>query len=70
MNLSEEEKIVLKLFRECNSATFYRYDCEVAEARVFAGTLGKSVTRKEREGYRWVENSDRGKINVAAFLKD
>ena len=69
MNLTEEEKIVLKLFRECNSATFCRYECEVAEAQVFAGSLGENVERKEREGRLWLE-SDRGKINVAAFLKD
>lgn len=69
MNLSEEEKIVLKLFRECNSVTFYRHECEVAEARVFAGSLGENVERKEQDGCRWVE-AESGKINVAAFLKD
>ena len=69
MNLSEEEKIVLKLFRECNQAMFCRYECEVAEAQAFAGILGENVERKERKGYGWV-GSDRGKINVAAFLKD
>ena len=69
MNLSEEEKIVLKLFRECNSATFCRYECEVAEAQVFAGSLGENVERKEHEGHRWAE-AESGKINVAAFLKD
>lgn len=69
MNLSEEEKIVLKLFRECKSATFCRHECEFTEAQVFAGILGENVEIKEREGRLWVE-SDRGKINVAAFLKD
>ena len=69
MNLTEEEKIVLKLFRECNNVTFCRYECEVAEAQVFAGSLGENVTRKEHEGCRWAE-AESGKINVAAFLKD
>ena len=69
MNLTEAERIVLKLFRECNNVTFCRYECEVAEAEVFAGTLGEWVVRKEREGHRWAE-AESGKINVAAFLKD
>lgn len=69
MILSKEEKIVVKLFRACNSVTFCRYECEVAEARVFAGTLGENVERKEHEGHRWAE-AESGKINVAAFLKD
>ena len=69
MNLTETERTILKLFRECNSVTFSRYDCEVAEAEVFAGTLGEWVVRKEREGHRWAE-AESGKINVAAFLKD
>ena len=69
MNLAETERTILKLFRECNSVTFCRYECEVAEARVFAGTLGKSVTRKEYKGHKWDE-AEKGKVTVAAFLKD
>lgn len=69
MNLTEAERTILKLFRDCDSVTFCKYECEVAEARVFAGSLGENVERKERDGCRWVE-AKRGKVNVAAFLKD
>lgn len=69
MNLTEEEKIILKLFRDCDSVSFYKHECEVAEARVFAGSLRESVEMKERKGHRWA-GAESGKIDVAAFLKD
>lgn len=69
MILSKEEKIVVKLFRACNSVTFCRHECEVAEARVFAGTLGENVTRREYKGHKW-DGAEKGKVTVAAFLKD
>ena len=65
MKLSEKEKLVLKLYRECDSVIFYKHNCEYQEAKDYAEMLGEP-REENSEDYNWY-NSKRDKIELTAF---
>lgn len=65
--LSEEEQTVIKLFRECESVSFYKYRESVDSARQFTSILNQP-TISESGNTIWFQ-SEKHKISAAAFLK-
>ena len=67
--LTNEELIVLELYRKSSDVDFYLHDCEFNEAYNFANTTRKEPVTEKYQGRAWL-NSKLGKINATAFLKE
>ncbi|CZR02791.1 hypothetical protein [Trichococcus collinsii] len=67
--LSQEEKLVLELYRKCDNVHFFKYD-ETNALDCFDFTDLVEVTSEVNlsESYVWTE-ATKGKIEASAFLK-
>ena len=66
--LTNEELIVLELYRKSSDVDFYLHDCNFNEAYDFTNTTRKESFTEKYEGRAWL-NSKLGKIEATAFLK-
>ena len=66
--LTNEELIVLELYRKSSSVDFYLHRCNFNEAYDFASITKKEPVIKEHLGEKWLK-SQLGKIEATAFLK-
>ena len=67
--LTNEELIVLELYRKSYSVDFYLHNCEFNEAYDFANATKKEPFTEKYHGMTWLE-SKLGKIKATAFLKE
>lgn len=67
--LTNEELIVLELYRKSSSVDFYLHDCEFNEAYDFANATKKEPFTERYQGRAWLK-SKLGKIEATAFLKE
>lgn len=67
--LTNEELIVLELYRKSASVNFYLHDCNFNEAYDFANATKKEPFTEKYEGIAWLK-SKLGKIEATAFLKE
>lgn len=69
--LSDDERVVLRLFHLSNGVDFNLYDVSKDSAEAFAGILGKPQA-VESEDCKWVEANKRIKnirVSATAFLE-
>ena len=67
-NLTEDEKMVLSLYHQCEKLEFVKYNEKNSnDALSFTNQLGISKTKKAGDT-NWTE-STKGKIRAIAFLK-
>ncbi|MGM0173669.1 hypothetical protein [Enterococcus sp. DIV0800] len=66
--LSEEERIVLKLYRKCDSVDFWLYNAQTSKANHFVSILAESKF-KESNSDMWFQADD-GKICATGFIKE
>ena len=67
--LTNEELIVLELYRKSSDVDFYLHDCNSNEAYDFTNTTRKEPITERYQGRTWL-NSKLGKIEATAFLKE
>ena len=67
--LTNEELIVLELYRKSSDVDFYLFDCEFNEAYDFANATKKELFTQKYQGRSWLK-SKLGKIEATAFLKE
>ena len=67
--LTNEELIVLELYRKSSSVYFYLHDCEFNEAFNFANATKKEPFTERLQGRTWLK-SKLGKIEATAVLKE
>lgn len=66
--LSDEERIVLRLYRECDSVDFWLHRTETSKAKYFVSTLDEPEI-KESSGNIWFK-AEKGKIEATGFIKE
>ena len=66
--LTNEELIVLELYRKSSDADFYLHDCGFYEAYKFTDDVAKEPIMQHYQGRTWLK-SKLGKIEATAFLK-
>ena len=67
--LTNEELIVLELYRKSSDVNFYLHDCNFNEAYDFANATKKEPFTERYQGSAWLK-SELGKIEAVAFLKE
>ena len=67
--LTNEELIVLELYRKSSDVNFYLHDCNFNEAYDFTNATKKEPFAEKYHGTSWLK-SKLGKITAAAFLKE
>lgn len=65
--LSEEEQVLIQLFRECESVDFYKYRSTFSESESFVSKLDTPLLRSG-ENSTWL-GAEKGKIKVTSFMK-
>ncbi len=65
--LTEEERTVIKLFRECDGVSFSKYNESIESARQFTSILNQPKL-SESENTIWF-SSEKSKVSATAFLK-
>ena len=73
-DLSNDEKMIIELYRECNSVDFNKHGCQnLKEAFKFAKLTGERVKEITRhQGFTWCETKkDIGdkRISVTGFMR-
>ncbi len=66
--LTNEELIVLELYRKSSNVDFYLHNCNFNEAYNFANVTKKEPFTEGYQGRSWLK-SKLGKIEATAFLK-
>ena len=66
--LTNEELIVIELYRKSASVDFYLHDCEFYEAHKFTNVVVKEPIMQHYQGKTWLKG-ELGKIEATAFLK-
>lgn len=66
--LSDEEKLLLKLFAKGGKVNVYKYDCESQEAESFVALVNPPQYTVSGT-FRWFY-ANKGEIRCAAFLKE
>jgi len=64
----KEEKMILKLFKACDSVNFYKFNSSEQNVKKFVKLTGTVPVTVENDDYRWFK-SIKGKVEVIAFLK-
>ena len=67
--LTNEELIVLELYRKSSDVDFYLHDCNLNEAYDFTNATKKESVIENFQGKKWL-NSKLGKIEATAFFKE
>ena len=67
--LTNEELMVLELYRKSSNVDFYLHDCEFYEAYKFTDDVVKEPIMQHYQGRAWLK-SELGKIEAIAFLKE
>ena len=67
--LTNEELMVLELYRKSSDVNFYLHDCNLNEAYDFANATKKEPFTERYQGRAWLK-SELGKIEAIAFLKE
>ena len=67
--LTNEELIVLELYRKSSDVNFYLHDCELYEAYKFTKAVVKEPAMQHYQGRTWLKG-EFGKIKATAFFKE
>ena len=67
--LTNEELIVLELYRKSSSVDFYLHDCNLNEAYDFVNATRKEPVVQKYQGRTWL-NGELGKIEATAFFEE
>ena len=68
IEVTDEEKLVIEIFRACESAEFRQFECTFKEALEFTDMLGVDTRPFSVDGSNWFR-ADNGKIKLVGFLK-
>jgi len=66
--LTDDEKTVLRLYRECQSVNFYRHEDNLRNATNFVRNVG-IPEYEQSEGTCWL-SAEKGKVRVVSFMED
>lgn len=66
--VTEDELTVLRLYRDCEQASFTKYNQDKAEAQEFVSTLNKPNYVRFDSDVEWYD-SQHGKTMAVAFVK-
>lgn len=66
--LTTDELIALELYRQCDSADFYRHNNDFDSAYKFTKKLNGNTEACESGGVKWLR-SEKGKIQATAFVE-